>query len=189
MRLYDSRAEMLEEVPKGASCCEIGVFALDLSRQILEIVQPSELLLVDMFPAAMFSCDEHGGNPRHLDGPTAFLDAVNFCAENPAVHLLTGRSSSVIPTLRPGLGFVYVDADHSYRGCLADLVASWEKLAPGGILAGHDYSLNEARVVDRSHYAGFGVKQAVDEFCEARGVEVAGLALDGYTSFLIRKPA
>jgi predicted O-methyltransferase YrrM len=36
--------------------------------------------------------------------------------------------------------FVYIDADHSYEGCLADIKAWLPKVRPGGILAGHDHS-------------------------------------------------
>jgi predicted O-methyltransferase YrrM len=46
--------------------------------------------------------------------------------------------------------FVFIDADHSYEGCRADIAAYLPLLKPGGLLAGHDY-----------HWPG--VKQAVDE--------------------------
>lgn len=49
--------------------------------------------------------------------------------------------------------FIYIDADHSYGACKADIQAWLPLLAEGGIIAGHDY-----------HCAGFpGVTQAVDE--------------------------
>ncbi len=37
------------------------------------------------------------------------------------------------------LDFVFVDADHSYEGCLADIVNWTPKVRPSGIIAGHDY--------------------------------------------------
>lgn len=37
------------------------------------------------------------------------------------------------------VSFIYVDGNHSYKGCTADLLAWWPKVKPGGILAGHDY--------------------------------------------------
>jgi len=37
------------------------------------------------------------------------------------------------------LDFVYIDANHWYPEVTADIAAYWPKIAPGGILAGHDY--------------------------------------------------
>ena len=50
------------------------------------------------------------------------------------------------------LGFIYVDANHSYDGALADLKAWHPKLKAGGIMAGHDF--NDL----------YGVKDAVKDF-------------------------
>jgi Methyltransferase domain/galactosyl transferase GMA12/MNN10 family len=59
------------------------------------------------------------------------------------------------------LDFVYIDADHSYEGCLADLKAYYPKLKQGGVLAGHDY-LN-----GKLPEGEFGVRRAVEEFLSA----------------------
>ncbi len=60
---------------------------------------------------------------------------------------------------------VYIDADHSYEGCKADIEAWFSKVRPGGIICGHDYGGTE---VDFP-----GVKQAVDELIPDRHVEAA----------------
>jgi hypothetical protein len=49
------------------------------------------------------------------------------------------------------LEFVFIDAEHTYNACAADIKAWLPKVKPGGILAGHDYSTSD------------GVRQAVDE--------------------------
>ncbi len=49
---------------------------------------------------------------------------------------------------------IFVDADHTYVGALADILGSQKVLAPGGLLCGHDYGWGGN--------IGF-VKQAVDE--------------------------
>jgi hypothetical protein len=38
-----------------------------------------------------------------------------------------------------GLDFVFIDADHHADAVRRDLAAWWPKVAPGGVLAGHDY--------------------------------------------------
>ena len=76
------------------------------------------------------------------------------------------------------LDLVFIDADHSYSGCLADCWAWWPKVKPGGWLSGHDYLNSDRRFT-------FGVNQAVDEFVAK--VE-RPLRADGGTTWFIRKP-
>jgi cephalosporin hydroxylase len=55
-------------------------------------------------------------------------------------------SLMVAPTVADGsVDFVYVDGDHSYDACFADLRAWWPKVKAGGFLGGHDYSLVDVR--------------------------------------------
>ena len=63
-----------------------------------------------------------------------------------------------------GLDFVFIDADHSYDGCHADIEAWASKVRPGGLLCGHDY--------DNVDFPQWGVKRAVDEFVAANGLEL-----------------
>jgi Methyltransferase domain len=67
---------------------------------------------------------------------------------------------------RGSLDFVYIDARHDYDSVKEDLDAWFDKLRPGGVIAGHDY-------VDGDFGLGvFGVKSAVDEFFGERGLTV-----------------
>lgn len=47
--------------------------------------------------------------------------------------------------------FVFIDGDHSYQGCCADIQAYYPLLKAGGLLAGHDYHWDSVRqaVADR----------------------------------------
>ena len=56
------------------------------------------------------------------------------------------------------LDFVYLDADHSYAGCMRDLHAWYPKLRVGGAMSGHDFIDGDV------HATQFGVKTAVLEF-------------------------
>lgn len=55
------------------------------------------------------------------------------------------------------LALLYIDADHSYQGCLKDLLAWTPKVMKNGFVALHDYEAPQ-----------YGVKQAVTEFCHGR---------------------
>lgn len=53
------------------------------------------------------------------------------------------------------LDFVYVDADHSFAKCVADIRAWRPKLKPGGVMAGHDFDMPDvARAVAQEFGAG-----------------------------------
>jgi hypothetical protein len=73
---------------------------------------------------------------------------------------------------------VFVDADHSYTGCLSDLRAWWPKVKSGGWLSGHDYGN-----LDPRHR--YGVNQAVDQFSTEMDV---GFKLDAGHTYFMRKP-
>jgi len=71
------------------------------------------------------------------------------------------------------LDFVYIDANHAYVHAQRDLSLWYEKVRPGGLIAGHDYFnalTNHAfepvtfGTFDAALLTSFGVKAAVDQF-------------------------
>lgn len=61
------------------------------------------------------------------------------------------------------IDFVYVDADHTFEGCLRDLQAWYPKLKKGGLMAGDDYGVER-----------FGVTKAWDVFTHMLSVDEVG---------------
>lgn len=51
------------------------------------------------------------------------------------------RQSESLPDIQPDM--VFIDGDHSYEGCKADILHWKEKLVPGGVLCGHDFEFPE----------------------------------------------
>ncbi len=77
--------------------------------------------------------------------------------------------------------FVFIDGDHSYEGCLADLRAWWPKVKVGGRIAGHDHTHDFP-----------GVIRAVSEFFGPEGGcgEVVGYRVNvSKSSFYVDKIA
>lgn len=62
--------------------------------------------------------------------------------------------------------FIYVDADHSYNGCMRDLVSWWPKLKSGATFAGDDYYPGIAKRTK----VPFKVIEAVTDFAKANDV-------------------
>lgn len=75
---------------------------------------------------------------------------------------------------------VYIDADHSKAGVLADLRLWVPKVRRGGVIAGHDY------LDGRRPEGDFGVKSAVLEFF---GREPDMVTSEAWPSWLIEVPA
>lgn len=61
------------------------------------------------------------------------------------------------------LDFVFIDADHTYEGVLADIDAWQRKVRPGGMLLGHDYSPDAFPGVVKAVSESFGLVDRFDD--------------------------
>ena len=123
-------------------------------------------------------------DPWLADDPDAYVDVANveqpeherFYEETRSRLERFGERSSIwrmtsdeaapkVP--HHSLDFVYLDARHDYASVLEDLDAWFDRVRPGGVLAGHDY-------VDGLFAEGdFGVRSAVGEFFAQRDLRVS----------------
>jgi hypothetical protein len=148
--------------------CEIGVRRADMSSILLEEKPDLFLVMVDSWEGggraytvtegegvATYSDEKQETNYRTALAVTEFASA-----RRKVCRMRSAEAAAQFPDRH--FDFVFIDADHSYEGCKAD-IAAWEaKVKPGGWLCGHDY--------DNTHHPEFGVKRAVDEYCAARGL-------------------
>lgn len=78
------------------------------------------------------------------------------------------------------LDWVYIDAQHSYEACKADIEAWYRLVRTGGIISGHDY-LDGTR--EEGYVEDFGVKSAVDEFADKYGYTIYTTSKDDIKSW------
>lgn len=159
----DKRARVLHEWLKTVSNpigAEIGVFAGELSSRLL--ARPDlTLYLVDSWatehaPAYAQSGDFHATlNGMQQERVYQITQAVVEFAGARAKILRQDSREAAKGIADASLDFVFIDADHSYEGCKADIEAWLPKIKPGGFISGHDY--------ENTAYPKFGVKRAVDE--------------------------
>lgn len=86
-----------------------------------------------------------------------FIDFTHDLINEGRLRVLKGPSNHGAKTLKAygvRADMVFIDGDHQYAGCKADILAYRELLKPGGLLCGHDYNGLEIHK---------GVKQSVDE--------------------------
>jgi hypothetical protein len=67
------------------------------------------------------------------------------------------------------LDFCHIDAGHTYKDVLQDMYAWYPKIKPGGVLCGHDYSIDkEQERLRKKPWPHIGVQKAVDEFVKEK---------------------
>jgi hypothetical protein len=159
----DERAEAIltriagVHAPRGA---EIGVFAGDLSKRLL--MRPNlELLMVDSWEQAV-STSAYGLGDFH--GTLTQKQQDEYCELTRLVTQFAGKRATIIRKTSleaakdvpdASLDFVFIDADHSYEACRADILAWTPKVKAGGLICGHDY--------ENPGWPDWGVKRAVLE--------------------------
>jgi len=95
-----------------------------------------------------------------------------------------GDSSTSLSTFGDDtFDMIYIDGDHSYEGAQKDLTVAYKKVKSGGWIMGHDYEMNMKKALT---VYSFGVKRAVDEFCETYTQCVCAKGHDGCVSFAIQ---
>jgi hypothetical protein len=180
------RQRLLDRLPKGAACAEIGVWKGDFSERILDVVRPARLHLIDPWQAVADEGYEGALYGGQLEEGQAEMDALyaevlhRFARERREGVVEVHRLSSAEAAERFHDGefdFVYIDGNHRYEFVKADLEAYAPKVRPGGFLAGDDYGV-EGWWED-------GVTRAVDEFVRS-GAAAEVIVEDG--QFLLRLP-
>lgn len=151
--------KVLEHYGMLGEAVEVGVAEGRYSAEILSW-GITKLYLVDIWETHQFFGDASSPQDWHDKNLRVTKESVKDYLDK--VVFLKGLSVEMALQIPDNtLGFVYLDACHTYEAVLADLNAYLPKLKQGGIMAGHDYLCKD-----------YGVEQAVHEFCQQHGYEV-----------------
>ncbi len=112
-----------------------------------------------LFPKVqMYLIDPWDANPSYLSGnpistdpkefETAFLVTCKFFESDPHTTILRKTSMEALSLVPDGADIVFIDGDHSYSHVKADILAWKDKVRPGGLLSGHDYSYRHPGVIE-----------------------------------------
>lgn len=177
-KLYKDKQEFAKHIPKGSSVLEIGTLAGDYAEVLIKEVSPKSIDLVDVFKANDWPDCNRFNKTNHL----SFVKNRFKNVKNITYHI--GHSDDILPALNKKFDYIYIDANHDYEHCKADLINSLSLLNEGGIIGFNDY------IVDQDHGVDYGVIEVVCEFLdENKDWEVIGFALQEnmYADVYIKK--
>lgn len=148
---------------------EVGIFAGQMSAELLS--RPNIFLyMVDNYrsqedqpKAYAESGDFHATTlgRKQQDAYIKFAEQATAFAKDRRQIMLMDSVLAAQQFADGSLDFVFIDADHSYEGCHADIEAWRAKVKPDGVLGGHDY--------ENPDCPKFGVTRAVDGAVEKYG--------------------
>ncbi len=176
-----TRFTLLNTLPKGSVGAELGVFRGGYSAEVLRIVEPQKLHLIDEWPDKRM---QMGGQPYWG------TDNYRYVLERFAAQIAEGivevhrAESTVAAKSFPDeyLDWIYIDAGHRYEEVSSDLAAWRPKVKRWGLVMGHDYCTPPGE--------NFGIIQAVSEAVDRGELELLGITGElKYPSFIARRLA
>jgi len=147
---------------EAPSICEVGV----RTGQNLESMLTHNVKVavgVDSFKdSGDYGTNDLGLTQQHLD--RQYSHVLNKFSKDKRVKIIREYSQKASTFFEDEtFDFIYLDADHTYKGISEDLKCWFPKLKVGGILSGHDY-IERVKVLDNNAKVTYGVIQAVTEF-------------------------
>jgi hypothetical protein len=154
------RRQMLQRMPKGGVCVEVGVWRGDFTRMILNQLVPDKMILIDPWKNFDERTDAFDGRTKDQEFEDIYQSVCNKYAselKSGQLEIERGLSQPVLAGMEPeSVSFIYLDGDHSYEGVKADLAAVFPLMKPSGIIMMDDYH--------RRGWWGDGVIRATNEF-------------------------
>jgi len=151
------RQQLLQKLPKGGVCAEIGVYEGEFSNMIMNINHPKKLYLIDPW-----LCNQNinkgwwGKNTNQNKMDNKYSNVYNMFSENNCVEIIRKKSTDVFHLRNHFLDWAYIDGDHRYQSVFNDLNYYLIKVKMDGIIWGDDYGVNG--------WWNDGVTKAVDRF-------------------------
>lgn len=174
-QLLLNRRALLQHLPAGGVCAEIGVDQGDFTAEIIGASQPKSLHLIDMWGTRRYSQRKFECVTKRFEDQ--ITDGSVIVHRQSSLDAATEFDNKVFD-------WVYIDTTHAYELTAAELRAYAPKVKPGGFIVGHDYVMGNWSKVLR-----YGVVEAVHEFCVEYDWELAFLTAESIEnqSFAIRR--
>lgn len=189
--VQDNRKFLLDMMPKNSICAEIGVAVGNFSSNILQVVNPRRLYLVDPWH---FTTDKrkfnrfYGGrkenNQEKMDEIACFVK--NRFKDKANVWIMRDTSKRWFENMVMGmspkgnlekLDWIYIDGDHDYEPCKADVEGALKIVKTHGFICLDDYAWGPEH--------NFPVKKVVHEYMKDDRLELIDVN-EGQIIFQVR---
>lgn len=134
---------MVDNAKDGAVFVEVGVFlgksAIYMAQQIKESNKQIHFYCVDPW-----NRDVSGASVARAGGSffPQFIHNITVCGVVTYMIPVIDSSTLAARRIREQVDFVFIDAEHDYSSVRWDISNWLPKMGTGGIMAGHDYTLN-----------------------------------------------
>lgn len=185
MQTYPTRLDLIKTLPANSLLAEVGSWRGYFATEILNnCPNVAKLYLVDAWERQVWSEHEQQSNEQHEKDLAECRRHIRGHLPSGRVQIVRGRSAEVALNDKtiPLLDSAYIDAAHEYRFVMEDLVNWSKRLKPAGVLMGHDYTKNADSVK-----WGFGVVEAVNDFCAKYGWEIVALTAEDFASYKLQR--
>jgi hypothetical protein len=164
-RRESSRRKLLCFLPKSSVGAELGVFKGAFSAEILSLVSPKELHLVDMWWEGFGELYPDWGRYTdfgRLKTRTAYEHAVHVARKanhrNAKLVFHVGDDVAYLRSFPDGyFDWVYIDTSHEYTHTAAELAIAAVKVREGGLICGDDWT-------EEDRHPHGGVARAIKDF-------------------------
>ena len=139
-----NRLQLLEQMPKGGVCAEIGVWDGGFSERILEVTEPARLHLIDPWTFQPEFSNTAFGREAHRNTMDDKFTAVSekFKDDGRVVIHQAYSDAALAEFDDSSLDWVYIDGNHNYEVVLKDLQLCLMKVKPDGVISGDDFFWN-----------------------------------------------
>jgi hypothetical protein len=142
-RVEMNRKQMLEYIARtlgmtGGVIAEVGVLRGTFAKSLQDALAPSRMYLVDpwqAFPPSEFS-DYTSYSQAKWDAIAASVASRFPPPVNVILRMTSEEAAQHVPD--GSLDMVYLDGNHAYEHVAQDLRLWFQKVRPGGFIAGHD---------------------------------------------------
>ena len=158
---YNKRYRIWEPFMEKYKCdviCEIGVRnGTNFEKMIKH--NPKVAVAIDLWKDdGVMARNDMAFSQNTLD--EQYNNFVSGPGSKPFVHVYRDYSFNVVKEFPDNyFDLIYIDADHTFEGCLRDIRDWYPKVKKGGFLLGDDYRRHKTRTGVR-----FGVIEAVNKF-------------------------
>ena len=176
------RNKLIKHLPSGI-CAEIGV-AEGVFSKTIAIHKPKKLYLIDAWKSFDVGYDDTNINLlSDNQHEMRFKSVTKMFSNHSNVEVVREMSGSAAAMFdNQYFDWIFIDADHSYEGCLSDLNAYKNKVKDNGFICGHDW-LNNNKTKN-----GYGVNQAVIDFTTENNFHFIGHTNEPkFASYVIAK--